>query len=524
MAGVLFFWNSIPNIVIVAGLGFYLYKRRSIGAVLVAMFSYLSLHGGYAVFAAATGDGINTLNTLHFESSDLGAKLVGACFLFVCGVLLCLRIKNPVDAARDTIVFRPALVILPILFLACMGYSALNLADMTSGQRFTAIKESVFAACMWAGAAVFAVAIKQGHEYFDYCRKDWLTALGVLGVLVTGVGFYEIVTEVVWAGTYYSTGFSYRSSSTLFNPNVLGFWSAMAAALISLIFHLQWISRFATFVCMMVVICLLVLSSSRSGLMLSIVNLVAVSSTLLLRRKSVRQSVFDQTWPLGAFVLAFAVTALFIESSSPGAVPAINNLSANLQRFLQLPADLFWTGMIRIIFPAIKKIEPAVMSFLQWMPENYLSDKLLKFSLAFIAGLLNITEAVANTYESSRVIESISGRLTLQYTSDNSFVSIYAIGGPASLAAWLCQWGVLFWIGIKKSITSPGVLSAHALGALVFCFASGFFLRTPQLFPVWMFLAMVLGACLCWWSPDSTELGTSSHQKTCEPNHKTCAS
>ncbi len=526
MTSKFFLWNSIPNIIIIVGLVFYLYKRNSIGSVVVAMFFYLSLHGGYAVFAAATGDGINTLNALHYESSDLGVKLVGACFLAYCSVLLWLRMKNPVEAVRSSIFSRPALTLLPIFFLACMVYGAANLAEMTSGQFYTAMKESIFAVCMWAGANIFAIVIKQGLEYFDYCRKDWLIALGVLGVLMIGIGFYEIVTGVIWAGTYYSSGFSYRTSGTLFNPNVLGFWCALVAALISLVFHLQWISRRATFGCMMAVICLLVLSSSRSGLMLSIVNLAVVSSILFLSRKLVQKNMFDQVWPFGAFVLAFAVSALVIESSSPSTYLAVNTLYANLQRFLQLPADMFWILMIKVIFPVMQKIEPFLASFLEWLPQNTLSEKVMNSLPAVFGDLSKSIETAASTHESRKIMESISGRVSSQYTSDNSFVSIYAIGGPVSLAFWLCQWGILFWIGIKKSITSPGVLSAHALGALVLCFASGFFLRTPQLFPTWIFLAMVLGACLCWWSiaKDSTGSRPGKRLKFPETDNRTCVS
>jgi hypothetical protein len=487
------------------------------------MFSYLSLHGGYAVFAAATGDGINTLNALHYESSDLGVKLVGASFLACCSILLCLRMENPVGAVGRSISSRPALILFPAFFLACTVYSALYLVEMTSGQFFTAMKESIFAICMWAGAVIFAIAIRQGLGYFDHCRKEWLIALGVLGVAMLSTGFYEVITGVVWAGTYYSTGFSYRTSGTLFNPNVLGFWCALVAALISLLFHLQWISRRATFGCMMAVICLLVLSSSRSGLMLSIVNLAVVSSILFLSRRSVQHNMFDQAWPFGAFLLAFVVTALLIETS-PATHPALNTLEANLQRFLQLPGDIFWILMMKVVFPVMQKIEPFLASLFEWLPKNAFSERLLASLPMVLGDISKSIETAANTHESRKIMESISGRVSTQYTSDNSFVSIYAIGGPAALAFWLGQWGLLFWIGIKKSLRSPGVLSAHALGALALCFASGFFLRTPQLFPIWIFLAMVLGACLCWWSTDSPGSRPATPQKNPEPDTKTCAS
>jgi hypothetical protein len=251
------------------------------------------------------------------------------------------------------------------------------------------------------------------------------------------------------------------------------------------------------------------------------VNLSVVSVILFLSKKPLQLHMLDRVWPLIAFILAFTVATLVIQSATPSPYVAINSLYANLQRFLQLPVDIFSIFMIKVFFPATQKLNPLLISLLEWLSKNGVTEKLANFFAAMLEYLAKSTETIARSYDGRKMMESVNGRISLEYTSDNSFMSIYTIGGPVSLVIWLWLWMVLFWAGIKKNITWPGIFSAHALGGLVFCFASGFFLRTPQLFPVWIFISMVLGVCLCWWSSagvnpvtaDSARLSSSNLAK-----------
>jgi hypothetical protein len=505
-----FLWNSIPNLLWILGLIYYLRIRKNIGAVMVAMLMYLSLHGGYAIFAAATGDGINTLNDLHYQRSDPGVKLVGACFLVYCSILLLFRMQNPLSSLRQGVPCQLGVYFLLALFLAFMVYGAVNLPGIAPEKMQTVLKESVFATGMWIGTILFAVAIRQGVDYFSSRRREWLAALMILAVVMLIGGFYEIITGVVWAGTYYVTGFSYRASSTLFNPNVLGFWCSLLVALISLIFHLGWISRRATFVAMAGSVCLLILSSSRSGLMLALVNLFAVTAILVSGRKYNEKSLLEKVWPLIAFILSFMAWTLLIELLSPGRFATIDAMRANLYRFLQLPVDIFWIFVMKLFFPLMDKLRPLLTSLLESLPSSGFADMLShSVSNAFESMTRNINTA-ASSYEAGKMMESVNGRILLEYISDNSFMSIYAVGGSVAIAVWLVLWVFLFWAGIRKNMVCPGVFSAHSLGGLILCFVSGFFLRTPQLFPVWIFLSMILGACVCWWSTPNPGAGRAT--------------
>lgn len=492
-----FLWNAIPNLILILYLLYYLSIRQGVGSVIAALFVYLSLHGGYAIFAAATGDGINTLNTLHYVSSDLGAKLSAAFFMACCCILLINRLHHPFQSLQGSSKLVSRMGYSLLLFSIFMAIGAAILPNISRGTLLTIYKEIFFAVSMWIGAIVFAIIIKQNGKYFIAFRREWVVFLVITSILMVVSGFYEIATGVVWAGTSYSYGFSYRASGMLFNPNVLGFWCALMAALVSLIHHIRWISKSIAFGFMLLFAISLILSSSRSGLMLLLINLVVISLFIPVNRKFIGLSIIDSLWPLFSFVLAFILCALTIECFNYFQYALANTLHINLLRFTQLPVDIFWIFMIKIFFPLTKNVDIflifliKIISPLTQMPDTIFSD-----------GLQQLTKSIqtaGNVHLKGHMNESVDGRLLPQYSSDNSFLSIYAIGGVISILVWLWLWAVLLWLGVSKYRRIRNIYSCYALVGLIFCFTSGFFLRSPQLFPVWIFLSMVLGACLCWW-------------------------
>jgi hypothetical protein len=468
-----FFWNAIPNLILVLFLLYYLTIRKGVGAVIAALFIYLSLHGGYAIFAAATGDGVKTLDILHYQNSDMGAKLSGLFFMTCCSILLISRLHQPLQAFQGNSRLILKVGFLLLVFLSVMTFGITKLPDVSTGQVLTITKETFFSVCMWAGAIVFAIVLKQGGKYLIAFRGEWIGFLAALSLLMVVSGGYEISTGVVWAGTPHASGYSWRASGTLFNPNVLGFWSALMVLLISFMFHIRWISRLATLCFMLLFLICLILSSSRSGLALSVINLLTISLFMYCDKKFIRLSIIDKFWPLFSFAIASIICIGIAEFVKSLDFPLTDTLFANSRRLMQLPADIFWIFMVKIYLP-----------FAERFP--------------FLPAFENI-QMTANTYLSGRVNESISGRTSLVYTSDNSFMSIYAIGSFAALVVWLWLWGTMLWLGIVKSRQFSGIYSSYALVGLIFCFASGLFLRSPQLFPIWIFMSMVLGVCLCWW-------------------------
>lgn len=468
-----FLWNAIPNLIVILLLLYYLSIRKGVGAVIAALFVYLSLHGGYAIFAAATGDGINTLNALHYESSDLGAKLVGLFFITSSLVLLFNRLNFNLQTIRENSKLALKICCLLISFLLVMVFGSINLVNINSSSLLNIFKEIFYAVSMWIYAFLFALVLKQGGKYLIAFRTEWIIVLAVLSIIMVISGSYELITETVWAGTPNAAGFSYRASGTLFNPNVLGFWSALMVLLTSFMFHIRWISRFASLGFMLLSVACLILSSSRSGFMLSIINVVAISLFMLGDKKAIRNSPIDKCWPAISFVIAFFFCVALIEYVNPVQSLFTKSLLANLYRLTQLPVDIFSIFLVKIYFP-LTDVFPFLPKF---------RDLLL----------------ILNANLSDRISESIEGRTAFLYTSDNSFISIYVIGTIVALALWLSLWALLLWYGLARNYKFQGIYSSYALVGWIFCFASGLFLRSPQLFPIWIFMSMVLGACICWW-------------------------
>jgi hypothetical protein len=359
-------------------------------------------------------------------------------------------------------------------------------------------KELLFAACMWIGISIFSSVTKQSINYFKLCRNEFPRMLISLIFLMVVSGIYEVFSGVVWASTYYADGVSYRTSATLFNPNIVGLWCGIVAGLIAIMFHLRWIAHRVTFVAMFLLAWLLILCSSRSGLVLTLVNFFIVTAILLKNRGVSYQSISEIVWPPFSFVLALALSMFFIELNAT--VDNIQILYANSKRFMQLPTDLYWTFMIKVILPALPKLESLLFAVHAWLPRNEFLNLDTQPFADTIRSLNTSSQNYINSNEGSKILESVNGRISQNFMSDNSFSAIYASAGFVSIIFWISLWGVLLIKSVRKLISSPGILSAHSIGALVFCFASGFFLRTPQLFPVWIFLSMFLGACLCWWS------------------------
>lgn len=487
-----FFWNAIPNLILACGLFYYLYIRKNIAAVLVAMFVYISLHGGYAVFAAATADGINTMNQLHYVKSDSGVKIVGSLFLLGCFLLIGIRIKNQWFLILKSITFKWEIIVAIALFVVFMLLGAINSSQIKTENLLIILKELIFSIGMWIVAAVFSVVINNGREYFIRYRAECFYILTTLVLIMIPVGFYEIIDGMVWAGTKYRTGFSYRASGTLFNPNVLGLWAAMMSLASSFFFHLGLISRSVCFAAMTLTFTCILLASSRTGLILGIIVLFVAPVIIYFCIKDKKHNFIYRAWPFIAFLIVFIFYFIFLNYINLGSLTIFDILRVNLLRFTDFPHDVI--SLLRM----------------KWASIEYINQIFKSLGI----DLMNV-----NLYgrELMSINESWGGRMSLQLNSDNvfsdnSFLYIYKTGGYQALFCWAWIWMTGLYIGYKKMITSPSIYSAYAFAGLIFCLLSSVFLRTPQLFPLWIFNSMLLGCCLNWWtSPNNVVINTNKH-------------
>lgn len=463
--------EAIPNLVLVAFLVYYLFIRRGVFAVLVAIFVYITLHGGYAVFAAAADNGVKTMDILHYQASSFVVKLIGALFLAYCFCLLIYRLRCVDELLRRNLYFVIAVTSCLVMFSVLMASGLIGRFAMNSSEMIVFSKESFFSVSMWCLSIIFAVAIKQGEGREPQDLKELVIFIVAVSALMTAAGVFEVVSKVAWAGTAYSYGYARRASATLFNPNVLGFWCALILFFVAFLFHSRWISRVSVFLLTAIFMLLLFLSSSRSGFVLSLFCLFAATVFVSATIKNHRTSLTNVFWPLFCFSFVFSFFSVALECSTPSEFDFVNNLYANQQRLFRFPMELFDIAMRTVEASSVESNLPSTV---------------------------NVFRQAEDLQEESRMRESISGRLHVGYSSDNSFASIYAIGGGLALAVWMLLWLVLLWLGVKKIRKAPSIYSSYALSGVIFCFVSGFFLRSSQLFPVWIFLSMLLGACLCW--------------------------
>ena len=489
-----FFWNAIPNLILVCGLIYYLYIRKNIAAILVAVFVYISLHGGYAVFAAATADGINTMNQLHYVRSDLGVKILGSTFLLGCCLLVGLGIKNQWVLILESILIRWEIIAAMVLYVVFMSLGAINLPQIKNENILIILKELIFSIVMWIAAIAFSVVINQGRDFFNRYRVECFFIPTILVLIMIAVGIYEIINGLAWAGTLYRTGYSWRASATLFNPNVFGFWAAMMALAVSFFYHLGLIRRSVCFVAMTLTFTCILLASSRTGLILAIVVLFIANMITCMCSKYDQRNITNKAWPLISFLMAFIFYFISLNYITLGSLTIFDTLRVNLLRFIDFPHDLI----------SLLRMKLASISFINQF-FNYLNIDLMSVRLDG-RELMSINESWGG--RTSLLLNS-DGSLVF---SDNSFLYIYAIGGFQALFCWAWIWVIALYIGYSKLKTSPTIYSAYAFAGLIFCLLSSVFLRTPQLFPLWIFNSMLIGFCLNWWaSPNNVVIVTNKY-------------
>jgi hypothetical protein len=422
------------------------------------MLVYSSLHYGYAIFLVAAAENQVAVNTAIHQSSPMWPNLIGAMFLFFCFIFMAKQINKPFETLRSHPFFILNIVISLALYFIAMTIGALNFSEGTGFTKFLAIeKEIMSSVVMWGCAIFFAIAAGHNNGNWEVYKKDITIFAGILLVLMVISGIYEIATGMVWA----RTGDAQRASALLFNPNVLALWCSLMLLLIAFIFHMGLMSKFFAICFMVLLVASLILSGSRSGFMLSMMNLLSITLVMLISKKFKQISVINKLWPLMTFLFIFLVFGVCIWQLKSTGYPMVKALFANLQRFIQLPGELLF-----IIARVLQVSSPWLMKYLPSMD----------------------------------TMESINGRIGfLAQFADNSFLSIYAIGGFVALALWFWLWSFMLWLGINRFRRLPGIYSSYAIVGIIWCFTSGLFLRSAQLFPVWIFMSAVLGVSLRWW-------------------------
>jgi hypothetical protein len=456
---------SFANILIVIGLVSYGLFHKTSGFWLIAIFVYLSTQGIGAVFAALIDDGRRTSYEFHNIEADYITKMVSILFILCCGMGI---LNNLIYQRYDSRELRLGKIVaamsLPFAFVALYAGYARPDASVNS----TNIKEIVVSCLILPMSLFFFSYAQRVRECLegDSSIVNWMFLILIINSLVA---FLEIQEDVTYSGTQHYFGYVARASGAMFNPNVLGFWVAMVALAGSLLYHIKKINLWQICLIMVVVVGLLIASSSRSGLILTLIGLGSVSALLYSRRASLCLNTFDPLLPLFAFLICsvlYKILFLFIGDSGWrfGSVMAIN-----FQRLEYLFNDL--------------------------------SSVVINRFFAFVQEYFSIQQPASfpdsgATMLNSKLIESVSGRMVMEQTTDNSYLFVYITTGVLGLAIWIFMWLVGFFVSSRRYFYCPSVRNAYALAGLVFCFTSGFFLRSAQVIPVSIFLSFIIAMCL----------------------------
>jgi hypothetical protein len=96
-----------------------------------------------------------------------------------------------------------------------------------------------------------------------------------------------------------------------------------------------------------------------------------------------------------------------------------------------------------------------------------------------------------------QIVESIEGRF-VGNGRDAAWLVLYQDVGWFGLGAVILAVCMLVARGVRICISHPSPSSVYALAVLCYCLVIGFVMRF-QIFPVWLFISLVLIVCLALW-------------------------
>lgn len=464
------------DFVIAILLTFYIIKKHQVGNILIAFIVYLSLHYGYAILVALAGNGYQDMYDLHMLGSPIGTKIVGGMFVFICLSALLLKVKLPLRR------FLPGKIsnLMIILFLLFLFASALFIKSYifteNSGSQGVSgyiFKSDMYSILMWIFALIISIVLSSNNDNFERYRADIKIALFLLFIVINVVGVYEIASGIAYA----TTGYAIRASSTLYNPNIFGIWAALMVLGVNFLFEREFLTRNEFIILTALGVVSLCISASRSGFLLSSMMLFFVA--VFLRRGDHNKPLLwrDRLYPLILFLNIFIMYAIIIISlDSVANFNFLTSLHANIDRFIYFPYDL------------------AVLVF---NSGHHLWEMI--FNTANTSPTQIVQEVIVQTPSQAYLSSSISGRFLGEIEVDNAYVYIYEVSGSIGLMIWFFLLGFVGWLGARRYMRNPCVNSAYSLIAFIGVLASGLFMRSAQIFPIWIFISIILGLSLRWW-------------------------
>ncbi|MHA2282050.1 MAG: O-antigen ligase family protein [Promethearchaeota archaeon] len=453
--------STIINIAIALLLATYAIRNKSEYSLFLSLFLYISFHYTYAVLPVFSPYfDADEYGDLHFQTLA-GVKLVGFGFLFFTLGMLFRRYRQHLFYG---IHYGAEKWLRTIFVLWGLMVFSHWVVDAIGGDYPTKIAlQDIFSSfLMIIFAWSFGAALRTQQDLTIVIQEKICGLLLTVLLLMVAIGTWEVLSLRTFSGAYIDSGeYVPRASALLFNPNVLGFWCAFVAIFAAFTFHSKTWSRKLSALMLVLAGFGILLSGSRSGLIICLLLLGLASILLFVIRKRIREIAAFR--PLLIFAAGMGTISLLLKGLDKVTGHTLKGLRAMallVERFVDVPKQIANYGFYRFSGYGVLKNTPG-------------SD----------SGF-NIHSRLTATVE----------------LPDNGYLAMLQDGGWPALTAWIILWIWLAGIGIQALRKAPGVRSTYSLSVVVGCALSAMFMRAFQVFPFWVMISLALSLCMSWYA------------------------
>ena len=452
---------TVINISIAIFLAIYAIRKKSASSIFLSLFLYITFHYTYSVlFIFSPFFDPSEYGDLHYQTFN-GVKAVGFGFLFFILAMLFIRYRKHIFYRNDYMAEK----YLKTIFLLWLAMVFSNwTVEWIKGAFPTKIVLQDFFSCFlmviltWS----FKVALYDQKDHYNSFQKNVGRVLLAVLILMVAVGTCELLLLRTWSLVDIdSQEYVRRANSLLFNPNVLGFWCAFVAIFASFIFHFKMCSKKISALMLVLAGYGILLSGSRSGLIICLL-LLGLASILLFAIKK-RNSETAAFTPLLIFVAGMGIISFILkglDKITNSTLKGLRAMALLVERFIDIP----------------KQIAGYVITSLTGV-DIFQNNSGLEYSF------------------------NIEARLTTTANlPDNGYLAMLKEDGWPAMITWIILWILLAVIGIQALRKAPGIRSAYSLSLVVGCALSAMFVRAFQVFPFWVIISLCLSLCLAWFS------------------------
>ncbi len=443
--------------------GYLAFRMKHPLGIIIMLFIYTTFHYTYS---ALTIFYVRDETQYIRNYTQQGVKIIGFAFIFYIIGLAVWRYRQDLFSitATKTVRWFWGLFLIWIAAVLCFwGINIINKGIFPGGlAKQGLISVFLLGISVWIFGSILKANSKFDTKILIKYEKFYQSLL-IFTILMLIVSIIQIVTERTFAGTNLPTGeYVHRACGLMYNPNVLGFWACLSAIIGAYGYHTSKNRKIVPILIMVLSCACILISGSRSGVIICLITISGIPITLLFLKKIDIKNIFMPFIIIVSSILLIISSVMFSDKVTGGSNKGIHNLNLIAYRFAKTPVEVIAYINNLIISGDKNKI----------MPEPETDSKHLDNSTTL----------------------SIKGRITASrgIPTDNAYIAMYEEFGSASLIAWFL-WGTwLLALSIKAHIKVKSIKSAYGINLILACFISGIFMRSFQVFPFWVFNAILL--------------------------------